>query len=129
MNTSQASTSNDNCLRLYLDKKDISFLLSIVEKSEDIVPVGQEKLKEIYFEIDYACRHNIGFDPVRVSKEIKKVEDVIGKYKDIGEEVSEGIVFGYITEKDQPRAFEKLIKYREYLEQFERLNKFYINPD
>lgn len=89
MNTSQASTSNDDCFKLYLDKRDISFLLSIVEKSEDILPVGQEKLKEIYFDINYAYRHNIGFDYVETSKEIKRVEDVITKYENIKEEVPE----------------------------------------
>lgn len=47
MNNSQASTStNGNNLILVLDEKDVSFLLKLDEKSDDIFPVGKKKLKK-----------------------------------------------------------------------------------
>lgn len=133
MNISQASTSisnSDNDPRLYLDDKDISFLFKLVEKSEDIFSVGQEKFEEIYRDIDYYCNHNLRIDSIGNSREIKKVEDIITKHKDIQEEVSERIVIGYITEKDQPRIFEELSKYREYLEKLGRIGRIVrYNPE
>lgn len=90
---------------------------------------GQEILKEIYLDIDYACKHNIKFDPVETNRRIKNINDIITEYKDIEEEVSEGIVLGYITKENQPKAFEKLTRYREYLGQIEIFKKMLHNPD
>jgi hypothetical protein len=132
MNNSQASTStvnNDNNLILFLDEEDVSFLLKLDIKSDVIFPIGKEKIEEIYRDIDYSCKNNIGFDPVRTHIEIRKVEDVIAKHTNIQEEISEGLFNGYITKKGQPIIFEELLKYKEYLKIFKRLKNIDIGPD
>lgn len=76
MNGLQASTSttnDDNNLILFLDEKDVSFLLKLDKKSDNIFPIGKEKIEEIYKDIDYNCNNNIEFDSVGTSREIRKV--------------------------------------------------------